>query len=151
MGLGHVLAPLVDLVFPPRCPLCGAAIGSAAGLCANCWSTLAIPGDPACAACQRPRSLRAMSVWPWMRVSTFQAVSPWRMATIRVACMRQTGGLAPRVKTERAATAEVGAPHCPAFAHTVPGAVTQGFLREGTEMHELIAWRWVCFDIKMSA
>ncbi|EJU10742.1 phosphoribosyltransferase [Sphingomonas sp. LH128] len=54
MGLGHILAPLVDLVFPPRCPLCGAAIGSAAGLCADCWSTLAIPGDPACAACQRP-------------------------------------------------------------------------------------------------
>lgn len=54
MGLGHVLSPLVDLVFPPRCPLCGAAIGSAAGLCADCWSTLVIPGDPACAACQRP-------------------------------------------------------------------------------------------------
>jgi hypothetical protein len=26
-----------------------------------------------------------MSRWPWMRVFTFQAVSPWRMAMMRVA------------------------------------------------------------------
>ncbi|WP_095010936.1 ComF family protein [Tsuneonella mangrovi] len=48
------VAPLVDLVYPPRCPLCGCAIASQSGLCADCWSELRIPGEPACATCQRP-------------------------------------------------------------------------------------------------
>lgn len=48
------LAPLVDLVFPPRCPLCGDAISAQSGLCIACWSELAIPGDPSCVACGRP-------------------------------------------------------------------------------------------------
>lgn len=52
--LGQSLAPLVDFVYPPRCPLCGAAIAAQTGLCAECWSELAIPGEPACARCQRP-------------------------------------------------------------------------------------------------
>lgn len=50
------LAPLVDLVFPPRCPLCGDALARQDGLCAPCWSTLVIPGEPACSKCQRPLS-----------------------------------------------------------------------------------------------
>jgi len=54
MTFAEVILPLVDLVFPPRCPLCGAGIGSQTGLCAECWSTLAIPGDPSCTACGRP-------------------------------------------------------------------------------------------------
>lgn len=54
MSPGQALAPLIDLIFPPRCPLCGAAIGSVAGLCVDCWSTLVIPGEPCCASCQRP-------------------------------------------------------------------------------------------------
>ena len=49
-----VLTPLVDLVFPPRCPLCGDALGEQGGLCTACWSKLVIPGEPACALCQRP-------------------------------------------------------------------------------------------------
>ena len=49
-----VLTPLVDLVFPPRCPLCGDALGEQGGLCIACWSKLVIPGEPACALCQRP-------------------------------------------------------------------------------------------------
>lgn len=48
------LTPLVDLVFPPRCPLCGAAVAEQGGLCADCWPDLAIPGEPCCALCQRP-------------------------------------------------------------------------------------------------
>ena len=48
------VAPLVDLVYPPRCPACGEAIGDQGGLCAECWSDLAIPSSPACASCQRP-------------------------------------------------------------------------------------------------
>jgi ComF family protein len=48
------LTPLIDLVFPPRCPLCGEALGEQGGLCIGCWSKLVIPGQPACASCQRP-------------------------------------------------------------------------------------------------
>ncbi|MFU7528704.1 ComF family protein [Qipengyuania sp. ASV99] len=48
------LGPIIDLVYPPRCPLCGAAIAAQGGLCADCWSELEFPGNPACAACQRP-------------------------------------------------------------------------------------------------
>lgn len=54
MTLKASLAPLVDFVFPPRCPLCGDGVGSQAGLCAPCWSDLAIPGEPACVSCGRP-------------------------------------------------------------------------------------------------
>ncbi|CDO38782.1 ComF family protein [Novosphingobium sp. KN65.2] len=54
MPLSQALAPLVDLVFPPRCPLCGEGIAAQTGLCSTCWSQLAIPGDPSCAACSRP-------------------------------------------------------------------------------------------------
>ena len=54
MNLAEAAAPLVDLVFPPRCPSCGEAIAAQDGLCAACWSELAIPGEPACALCQRP-------------------------------------------------------------------------------------------------
>jgi ComF family protein len=54
MTLAEAAAPLVDLVFPPRCPSCGEAIAAQDGLCVTCWSELAIPGEPACALCQRP-------------------------------------------------------------------------------------------------
>lgn len=54
MPIAEALAPIVDLVFPPRCPLCGAGLTAQVGLCAACWSELEIPGTPACAACQRP-------------------------------------------------------------------------------------------------
>ncbi|GGD51631.1 ComF family protein [Erythrobacter arachoides] len=47
-------APLVDLVYPPRCPLCGEGLAAQSGLCTACWRELAIPGEPACDTCQRP-------------------------------------------------------------------------------------------------
>lgn len=50
------LAPLIDLVFPPRCPLCGVALARQDGLCSACWATLVIPGSPGCMRCQRPLS-----------------------------------------------------------------------------------------------
>lgn len=56
MTLSQTLAPLVDLIFPPRCPLCGEGLTAQIGLCAACWSDLAIPGEPSCALCQRPFS-----------------------------------------------------------------------------------------------
>ncbi len=54
MALLQDLAPLVDLVFPPRCPLCGTGVATHTGLCGSCWSGLVIPATPACNACQRP-------------------------------------------------------------------------------------------------
>lgn len=58
MSLGRTVsesfAPLVDLVYPPRCPLCGEGLAAQRGLCTNCWSDLAIPGEPSCNACRRP-------------------------------------------------------------------------------------------------
>lgn len=54
MAFAKLLAPVVDLVFPPRCPLCGEGLAAQAGLCPSCWAQLAIPGDPACSLCQRP-------------------------------------------------------------------------------------------------
>ena len=54
MQIHPLLAPLVDLVFPPRCPLCGAGLAAQTGLCAACWAGLAVPGEPCCATCQRP-------------------------------------------------------------------------------------------------
>ena len=52
--LGPILAPVIDLIYPPRCPLCGEGLAAQDGLCAACWGELAIPGEPACAKCQRP-------------------------------------------------------------------------------------------------
>ena len=53
-NLAQTTAPIVDLIFPPRCPLCGGSIAGQQGLCSTCWSELQIPGEPSCAACQRP-------------------------------------------------------------------------------------------------
>ena len=54
MVIAASLAPLLDLVFPPRCPLCGTSIIAQNGLCPDCWQKLAMPGDPACRSCARP-------------------------------------------------------------------------------------------------
>jgi ComF family protein len=54
MQVPAALAPVVDLVFPPRCPLCGEGLAAQGGLCSACWGELAIPGEPCCASCQRP-------------------------------------------------------------------------------------------------
>lgn len=51
-----ILTPIIDLLFPPRCPLCGETLAAQGGLCAACWGTLAMPGEPACRLCQRPLS-----------------------------------------------------------------------------------------------
>lgn len=54
MPFAQALAPVIDLVFPPRCPLCGEGITEQTGVCGACWSELVMPGDPACVLCQRP-------------------------------------------------------------------------------------------------
>ena len=52
--IATALEPVLDFVFPPRCPSCGAGVGRHGGLCGECWAGLAIPSEPWCAACQRP-------------------------------------------------------------------------------------------------
>lgn len=52
--LKQALSPVIELVYPPRCPACGAAIASHGALCQDCWAGLVIPGEPACRDCQRP-------------------------------------------------------------------------------------------------
>lgn len=47
MMLKQAFAPLVDLIYPPRCPLCGEAIAAQSGLCSICWAKLEIPAAPA--------------------------------------------------------------------------------------------------------
>lgn len=54
MAVPALLSPIVDLVFPPRCPLCGEGLSAQSGLCAQCWNEMAIPGEPSCRTCQRP-------------------------------------------------------------------------------------------------
>jgi len=54
MNIGQALAPLVDLIYPPRCPSCGEGLASQGGLCASCWDQLEFPGDPSCVRCLRP-------------------------------------------------------------------------------------------------
>lgn len=54
LELKQGLAPLVDLLYPPRCPLCGDGLGQQGGLCVACWSELEMPGEHVCGACQKP-------------------------------------------------------------------------------------------------
>ena len=58
MGWRSLLAdgvrPLVDLVYPPRCPLCGDAVAEQDGLCVDCFGELEVPGEPSCSSCSLP-------------------------------------------------------------------------------------------------
>lgn len=62
MSLAKSFGPVIDLIFPPRCPLCGGAIASfgthaesgGQGLCPACWDELEMPGAGGCPLCQRP-------------------------------------------------------------------------------------------------
>lgn len=49
-----VLMPVIDFVFPPRCPLCGMPVAEHGGLCLDCWGKLAVPTGTCCSLCQRP-------------------------------------------------------------------------------------------------
>lgn len=43
--LARQFAPVVDLLYPPRCPSCGGAVAAQDGLCLDCWSTLNVPDN----------------------------------------------------------------------------------------------------------
>jgi ComF family protein len=55
------LQPLVEFLFPPRCPLCGDGLAGQNGLCQACWKGLDIPAAPACHLCQMPLASEAAS------------------------------------------------------------------------------------------
>ncbi|HWA43538.1 MAG TPA: ComF family protein [Hypericibacter adhaerens] len=44
----------LDALLPPRCLVCGATVGTAGALCADCWSRMTVLGPPCCAACGFP-------------------------------------------------------------------------------------------------
>src|SRR3546814_6797219 len=44
----------VDYALPPRCPACGAIVGSDRQFCLACWSSLDFLDGPACARCSIP-------------------------------------------------------------------------------------------------
>ena len=52
--LAESIAPVLDFIYPPRCPACGSGVGGQSGLCTECWEDLVIPSEPWCASCQRP-------------------------------------------------------------------------------------------------
>ena len=66
MGLRAILSeglkPALDLVYPPRCPVCGDATGEQGALCLDCWRGLSIPGDPQCASCNWPLRTESIEV-----------------------------------------------------------------------------------------
>lgn len=45
--LADGVRPIIDLVYPPRCPSCGMAVADQEGLCATCWGTLEFPPSEA--------------------------------------------------------------------------------------------------------
>src|SRR3954471_15069674 len=51
--LGNVAKPVLDLLFPPLCIGCRAAVGEA-GFCAACWSGITFLDGPGCACCGLP-------------------------------------------------------------------------------------------------
>ena len=53
-AITHALKPIVDFVYPPRCPLCGGGLAEQGGLCLDCWQTLELPGSDGCARCGVP-------------------------------------------------------------------------------------------------
>jgi predicted amidophosphoribosyltransferase len=54
MQLSALLTPIVDFVFPPRCPLCGSPVAAHGGLCLACWDKVVVPSGTCCRLCQRP-------------------------------------------------------------------------------------------------
>ena len=59
MPAGQVLRELGELVFPPRCQVCGGF--SRLSLCESCSATFEVIGEPLCSCCGRPFDPRSAS------------------------------------------------------------------------------------------
>lgn len=46
--------PALDLLLPPRCPLCGEIVADSNSFCPSCWSDLNFISAPQCSSCGRP-------------------------------------------------------------------------------------------------
>lgn len=57
-GVGHFLknipASLLEFLYPPACPLCGAPVSVHGQLCADCWAAFNWITNPKCARCGYP-------------------------------------------------------------------------------------------------
>lgn len=53
-ALKRAIGMALDLLLPPHCLKCGAAVSSAGGLCAACWRGITFLGAPCCACCGLP-------------------------------------------------------------------------------------------------
>jgi ComF family protein len=53
-ALNRLATSIVDVLLPPRCLACGAAVTQAGALCAECWRGLTFLGRPCCACCGLP-------------------------------------------------------------------------------------------------
>jgi len=54
MELVRLVRPAIDLVLPPRCPICGVLVDDDRQFCADCWQRLRFITEPMCRACGRP-------------------------------------------------------------------------------------------------
>jgi len=55
--------PLVDLVYPPRCPSCGAATADQGALCVDCWGGLEFPKAEAASGGAHPSGIIAATLY----------------------------------------------------------------------------------------
>lgn len=56
-GAVRTASALLDLLLPPRCLACGAAVDHGGALCAACWGTIHFIDQPLCRHCGRPFDL----------------------------------------------------------------------------------------------
>ncbi len=50
----RILGPVINLVLPPRCPICGDIVGEDGKFCLACWRQLEFLREPWCESCGRP-------------------------------------------------------------------------------------------------
>ena len=60
------LRPLVNLVYPPRCPACGAQLAEHGGLCVDCWGKLERTADETYTAGEDGASAGAQIIAPFV-------------------------------------------------------------------------------------
>ena len=85
-----ILRWLVDVLAPPRCPLCRAELESADGLCAACWPKLHLIEEPSCPATGLPLAGEWAETVASLPATMKQR--PWR--TLRAAVFHDAAGRA---------------------------------------------------------